>query len=161
MFKTAPFGRLVGNCPAALSTGVIVMCDYSLHGIKNRLAVEGEQLVVHRFSTGSIGLTEPASVAAPAGDTPSREACAVCVPPGARLRLQSIPETMRRELGADLEEEVTFTQLTAEPFMHRDALRFKSGSTILLQKLEPGQFVHVLDLSLAEERAPAEVTVNW
>jgi len=25
------------------------MCDYSLAGIPNRLAVEGEQLVVHRF----------------------------------------------------------------------------------------------------------------
>ncbi len=25
------------------------MCDYSLHGIPNRLAVEGEQLIVRRF----------------------------------------------------------------------------------------------------------------
>ena len=35
------------------------MCDYSLHGIKNRLADEGETLVVHRFYTGSKGLTSP------------------------------------------------------------------------------------------------------
>jgi hypothetical protein len=33
------------------------MCDYSLHGIPNRLAEEGEVLVVHRFFTGSKGLT--------------------------------------------------------------------------------------------------------
>ena len=32
------------------------MCDYSLTGIPNRLAVEGEELVVHRFRTGSLGL---------------------------------------------------------------------------------------------------------
>jgi hypothetical protein len=32
------------------------MCDYSLAGVPNRLAVEGEQLVVHRFPTGSVGL---------------------------------------------------------------------------------------------------------
>jgi hypothetical protein len=32
------------------------MCDYSLHGIKNRLADEGEQLFIHRFHTGSKGL---------------------------------------------------------------------------------------------------------
>ena len=32
------------------------MCDYSLYGIPNRLAAEGEQLVVHRFPTRSIGL---------------------------------------------------------------------------------------------------------
>jgi hypothetical protein len=35
------------------------MCDYSLHGIKNRLAEAGETLVVHRFHTGSKGLTSP------------------------------------------------------------------------------------------------------
>jgi len=35
------------------------MCDYSLHGIRNRLAEEGEVLVVHRFFTGSKGLTSP------------------------------------------------------------------------------------------------------
>ena len=32
------------------------MCDSSLTGIPNRLAVEGEQLVVHRFHTGFVGL---------------------------------------------------------------------------------------------------------
>ena len=35
------------------------MCDYSLAGIPSRLAVEGEQLVAHRFSTGSLGLASP------------------------------------------------------------------------------------------------------
>jgi hypothetical protein len=35
------------------------MCDYSLQGIRNRLAEEGETLVVHRFYTGSKGLTSP------------------------------------------------------------------------------------------------------
>ena len=36
------------------------MCDYSLAGIPNRLAAEGEQLVAYRFSTRAIGLTSPA-----------------------------------------------------------------------------------------------------
>ena len=35
------------------------MCDYPLHGIPNRLAQEGEVLVVHRFDSGSKGLTSP------------------------------------------------------------------------------------------------------
>jgi hypothetical protein len=35
--------------------GSNLMCDYSLAGIPNRLAIEGEQLVVHQFSTGSLG----------------------------------------------------------------------------------------------------------
>ena len=32
------------------------MCDYSLMAIDNRLAIEGEQLVAHRFKSGSTGL---------------------------------------------------------------------------------------------------------
>ena len=65
------------------------MCDYSLAGIPNRLAVEGEELVVRRFPTGSIGLASPceSSKQSFATQTP-----AVCVPPGARLRLRDIRE---------------------------------------------------------------------
>lgn len=35
------------------------MCDYSLCGLPTRLAVEGEELVVHRFHSGSVGLASP------------------------------------------------------------------------------------------------------
>jgi hypothetical protein len=35
------------------------MCDYSLMGVPNRLAVEGEQLVMYKFRTGSLGLASP------------------------------------------------------------------------------------------------------
>ena len=35
------------------------MCDYSLMGIPNRLAEEGEELVSHRFPTGSVGFASP------------------------------------------------------------------------------------------------------
>jgi hypothetical protein len=35
------------------------MCDYSLMGIPNRLAVEREELVTHRFPTSSIGFASP------------------------------------------------------------------------------------------------------
>ena len=69
------------------------MCDYSLTGIANRLAVEGEELVVQRFRTGSVGLAS----------SPSRwlsfeQTCAVCVPPGARLMLHDIPERLQHDL---------------------------------------------------------------
>jgi hypothetical protein len=46
------------------------MCDYSLAGIPNRLAAEGEHLVVYRFSTGARGLTPP--TASPALGWPGR-----------------------------------------------------------------------------------------
>ena len=32
------------------------MCDYSLMMIPNRLAIEGEELVAHRFQNGSTGM---------------------------------------------------------------------------------------------------------
>lgn len=40
------------------------MCDYSLHDIKNRLANEGEELVVNKFHTGSKGLVSAADLEA-------------------------------------------------------------------------------------------------
>src|SRR5712691_10210136 len=84
------------------------MCDYSLAGVPNRLAVEGEQLVVHRFSTGSVGLASPCS------SLSSKETPAVCIPPGARLRLRDIPQAL--QLGLNATEEVTFVQLSAEAY---------------------------------------------
>src|SRR5580704_15548905 len=98
------------------------MCDYSLARVPNRLAEEGEQLVVHRFDTYTLGL-------APAHrrlwDILLRpNPPAVCVPPGARLRLRDIPRAWQRGQGLAAVEEVTFVQLSAEVFIHRDAVRF-------------------------------------
>jgi hypothetical protein len=60
-----------------------------------------------------------------------------------------IPEYLQREIGIRHTEEVTFTQITASPFQYRDAIRFRHGRQILLQRLEEGQRVRVLSLSLA------------
>lgn len=90
------------------------MCDYSLFTMPNRLAAEGEEPVVHRFPTGSIGLTSPADLRRmedagcerdASGDfltsltaifaEPDRDLVpAVCAPPGARLRLHGLPEAL-------------------------------------------------------------------
>lgn len=61
-----------------------------------------------------------------------------------------IPEYLQREIDVRRTEEVTFTQITASPFRYRDAVRFRNGREILLQRLEEGQRVRVLSLSLAE-----------
>ena len=136
------------------------MCDYSLHGIKNRLANEGEQLFIHKFHTGSKGLasvTDLRNLEKPAGagvwvrfkcwvenqqrwinDDLKRALPAVCIPPGARLHVDGIPSPMQKRFGVGPREEVTFVQLTAEPFRYRDAIRFANGQEILLQKLSDG-----------------------
>ncbi len=128
------------------------MCDYSLMAIPNRLAEQGEDLVTHRFPTGSLGLASPSdfcSIAEPAQAHP-----AVCIPPGARLMLQDIPAYLQLNLKVGPVEEVTFTQLTAAVNTHRDAVRFKNGRQICLQELRAGQRVRVLALSSAEAFEP-------
>ena len=121
------------------------MCDYSLMSVPNRLAKEGEELVVRRFHTGAIGLASPCQSASrwwSADQTP-----AVCVPPGARLLLKEIPKGLQREIGVGPTEEVTFIQLSATEYQFRDAVRFGNGREILLQRLQCGQHVDVLSLS--------------
>ena len=139
------------------------MCDYSLMGVPNRLANEGEDLVVHRFRTGSIGLisgSDQAQVKAVGLWSTLKglfqasgpiQATAVCIAPGARLLLRDIPEEMQRSMNIRPAEEVTFTQLTAEVNTYRDALRFNNGVELLLQRLREGQRVKVLQLSLSSE----------
>ena len=144
------------------------MCDYSLHGLPNRLAREGEDLVAHRFSTGAIGLASPAELgraflshrhekqtfwsALKAAFLPAAcsEVPAVCIPPGARLRLTGIPAGLQRELDLGPDEIVTFTQTTAMPNMYHDAVRFANGRQVLLQVLREGQRVRVLSLGSTE-----------
>src|SRR5215471_2443597 len=145
------------------------MCDYSLMAVPNRLAQEGEELVTYRFPTGSLGLASPPDVARTASAaTPAKKgffvmlkeffnppvACqvpAVCIPPGARLRVQNIPQRLQHTLGISGCEEVTFTQLSAAANTYRDALHFSNGRDLRLQELREGMLVQVLDLSCAEE----------
>ncbi|HTQ53197.1 MAG TPA: hypothetical protein VMI94_01990 [Bryobacteraceae bacterium] len=147
------------------------MCDYSLMGVPNRLANEQEDLIAHRFPTGSMGLAAPADVkcstksaARPRSfwvalkeffNPPEHtQVAAVCIPPGARLWLRDIPERLQTSLGVGREEECTFTQTSQAVNTYRDAVRFSNGKTVRLQELREGQRVRVLDLSLAEPAAP-------
>jgi hypothetical protein len=154
------------------------MCDYSLHTYPNRLANDGEELVVHRFGAGSLGLASPADLSAVIsasktcngtlwsqvkawfmGRNPRWEAekrvPAVCIPPGARLILRDIPKGLQRELGVGETEEVWFIETTAEVNTYRDAVRFKNCRQALLQQLREGQRVRVLSTGV-EEFEPVE-----
>jgi hypothetical protein len=158
------------------------MCDYSLHTYPNRLATDGEDLVVHRFGAGSLGLTSPADLAPVIsagklthgnlwshvkawfqGQNPRWEAekriPAVCIPPGARLLLRDIPRNLQRELCVGEVEEVRFIETTAEVNTYRDAVRFSNCRQALLQQLREGQRVRVLSTGV-EEFEPAE-TELW
>ena len=160
------------------------MCDYSLGGLPNRLAVDGEELIVHRFSTHSIGLASSAdlqimkmrearqrdqslwqrinSLFAPASDC--HAVLAVCVPPGARLVLKSIPMDLRCKWSVGADESVLFIQTSAEVNTYRDALHFRTGRQVLLQELREGMRVTVVSLGddFSGEPKPAlAVPTGW
>jgi len=147
------------------------MCDYSLMALPNRLAVCGDELVVHRFELGSLGLASAAEVLRLNQERQNMspdvtflerlkkwfyppvpaQCTAVCIPPGARLLVRDIPEKMQQVfcLSSPVQE-VTFTQIGTVGF--RDAVRFPNGTEVLLQRLTEGQRVRVVALSAEEER---------
>ena len=147
------------------------MCDYSLGGLPNRLATEGEELIVHRFRTGSKGLASPADlrpakpVAVPAPQMSlwrrlknffveqpygTLQPCAVCVPPGATLLVKNVPADLQLRWSVGPDEEVRFVQCSADVNRYRDSLQFKNQRRILLQELREGMCLQVVSLGGSE-----------
>jgi hypothetical protein len=122
------------------------------------LAEEGEILVVHRFYSGSKGLTSPEYLKPceqPKGWTaplrrmfaPQPKVCAVCIPDGAQLVLHGTSPALQQAHALGTTETVTFRQLSANAGTYRDAVEFRNGVKVRLQELEEGQQVEVLALS--------------
>jgi hypothetical protein len=152
------------------------MCDYSLHGVPSRLAVRGDELVVHRFETATIGLAAAADLERHARPTApglrgwlrymfaaQPRIPAVCVPPGAMLLVHGIPKRLQCEWRVGDEATVGFTQISAAAYQHRDALRLPNGLEILLQHLYEGMHLRVLSLGGSDEVVdllPEDFTVS-
>jgi len=138
--------------------------------LPNRLAAEGEELVVHRFATGCMGFTSVVDLRQyvesrrTASFWQRVKGCfvegpsvpAVCIPPAARLLLRNVGADLRRKHGLESDEEVRFVQLSAEPNTYRDAVCFRSGTVLGLQNLPAGQEAKVLDLGESREEVPVE-----
>ena len=140
------------------------MCDYSLGGLPNRLAAEGDELIVHRFPTSSMGLASAAHLQTKCRASVRDQSLweriitflalprfspgieAVCVPPGASLILKDIPSDLQRRWDVRGEETVLFTQTSAEFKTHRDAICFRNGRRVSLQDLRAGLAVKVVSL---------------
>lgn len=140
------------------------MCDYSLAEVRSRLAVEGEDLTVHRFPTGTLGFTSPAELQQRpelrgwrSWFSPRQVPCAVCLPPGAQLVLRDIPSRLQSSLGLGTEEEVVFVQVGMDAGRHRDAVRFHNNQELLLQRLAEGQRARVISMGGDSASAEAEL----
>ena len=141
------------------------MCDYSLAEVRNRLAVEGEDLAIYRFPMGTLGFASLAELEQHpvmrgwrSWFSPRQVPCAVCIPPGARLVLREIPSRLQSELGFRTEEEVVFVQVGMDSGRHRDAVRFTNNQELLLQRLAEGQRARVI--SLGGDAATVEETLT-
>jgi hypothetical protein len=153
------------------------MCDYSLQGLPNRLAVEGEQLVTYQFPTGSIGLATLTDVAAAnrpklPGEcdrswwsalknllNPQMElgkVPAVCIPPGAHLFMNHIPEGLTRKFAIQAVEIVTFVQFSADSYRYRDGIRFRNGKQVSLQEITENVRFEVISLESIQAETWAE-----
>jgi hypothetical protein len=137
----------------SIKTETPFMCDYSLAEVRTRLAVEGEELTIYRFPTGTLGFTSPAELEQRpelrgwrSWFSARQVPCAVCIPPGARLVLQDIPPRLQSGLGLRGEEPVVFLQTGIDAGRHRDAVRFRNNQELLLQRLAERQRARVVSL---------------
>jgi len=144
------------------------MCDYSLMMVRSRLAVEGEELVAHKFKSGSVGLVSCSDFDGwlsqrPLGfwqrlkcwfSTDEESGPVVCTPPGAQLQVFAISGFLQKRFKLSECEEVTFAEISAQERQHRDALYFGNGVILLLGLLPEGQKLRVLRLSSREDGEP-------
>ena len=115
------------------------MCDYSLEIYRSRPAVQGEQYTLHRFRSGTIGFVAPADCTT-----------AVCMPAGARLRLEGLNEAVQRALHVGPAEAVEMIRLPHRGHTHRDGIRFANGREVLLQSLNVGATATLAPRDLTE-----------
>jgi hypothetical protein len=126
--------------------GVLAMCDYSLHGVRNRPAKVGEKLVTTDFGTGTRGFASRNDLRT-----------AVCLMPGTELAFSSEVSCSGWTIQSFFEHwfplrtktphrTAIFRQVNLGRVTHHDALEFPGGEVVLLTRLSVGQEATVLQL---------------
>src|SRR5829696_6791276 len=103
------------------------VCDYSLELYRSRQAVHEEHYTLHRFGSGTLGFIAESDCTT-----------AVCIPAGARLRLDGLEKRLQRALRVGATEEVVMIRLPFSNHTHRDGVRLANGREVMLQDLNPG-----------------------
>jgi hypothetical protein len=103
------------------------MCDYSLELYRSRQPVNEERYTLHRFGSGTLGFIAESDCTT-----------AICIPAGARLRLDGLDKPRQRALRVGPTEEVIMIRLAFTNHTHRDGVRFASGREVMLQDLNAG-----------------------
>jgi hypothetical protein len=112
------------------------MCEFSKNTVRTRPARQGEVLVTHHWHSGWVGV-------APVNELD----IAACLPPGCEV---AFAEPIRWAHGGVVKREHTlarvFHDTTERELHHRDKLLLVDGQTILLNALDVGQRLVVLQL---------------
>jgi hypothetical protein len=127
------------------------MCDYSLHGVRNRPAKVGEKLVTMDFGTGTRGFASP-------GDPRT----AVCLFPGTELAFSReirysawtiwyLIKHWSKMRAETLHRTAIFRRVELGLMTHHDALELPDGEIVLLTRLSRGQEATVLQLPAGKQ----------
>lgn len=144
------------------------MSDGSIFGTPIRLVEEGEQLLLHKISTGSLPLVyladvphDELAISPPRKSTfwqriarcfqnvaeGSHPISAVWIPSGTHLILKGLPSSLQQRYGLEEEEGAIFLRSDTQDGTSRCELRFNNGALVPLQELRVGQLVEVLSLA--------------
>jgi hypothetical protein len=143
------------------------MCNASLHTTQNRLAEEGEDLILHRFQSGTLKFVSAfdrtkLEHAAARGETAGfwsslkhrirnqRPLRRVLIPPGSRLLLVDIPQSLRTSPSWGTSAVVVFIEIVERSNSYRDGVVFPQGARVPLQDLPEGLHALVLSTSAQE-----------
>ena len=80
---------------------------------------------------------------------------AVCIPPGAQLFMNQIPEELRRKFALQAVEYVTFVQFIADSYRYRDGIRFRNGKQVSLQEITGNVRFEVISLASNQQATEA------
>ena len=94
------------------------MCDYSLEMYRSRPGAIGEQYTLHRFRSGTLGFVDPADCTT-----------AVCLPAGARLRLQGLSRRLQQTFSLGDAPEAVMIRFPYGAGVHRDGLRSPTAAS--------------------------------
>lgn len=124
------------------------MCDYSLEIYDTRDAKVGDSLVASRFGSGTTGFTET-----------GHPMVAVCLRPGTELVFEIKPKWYSIFGWPTQSTSKTARFRRIDPnytYKHHDALEFPNGKVVMLNDLEEGQKVTVLQLPVEREFTPSK-----
>lgn len=151
------------------------MGNYSIYSVSSRLAEQGEELVLYRFESGVLGFASDADLGMASEKLREEPQTlwsrvkelmvgrraprfpSVCVPPGARLLLDGVPQNVQASLQVAPSEVVVFAEISDRSYSYREVLLLPDGTRVLLQDLPEGVHAVVLGLSSEEEESHAAV----